>query len=117
MKKIIFTIVILLSLCLNNYANNEIKVLQEDNNSITISLKFNDLELRSIGLINGDEHFIVHADNSVRNLTYKAPDLPKLTTAIQLFERGKTHINIIEAISRGHRPRRRRRGARYPAFR
>ena len=79
MKKIIFTIVILLSLCLNNYANNKIKVLQEDNNSITISLKFNDFELRSIGLINGDEHFIVHADNSVRkNLAWKLATMVKL---------------------------------------
>ncbi len=97
MKKIL-SIFILLSFSFNYYSINDVKLIKEENNTISLSLDFDDYQLKSIGLIDGNEHFIIAADNTVPSLVDEAPNLPSITASIQLFEQGATHINITEAL-------------------
>ena len=96
MKKIL-SLFILFCIVFNYHAGNEVKFINESANSTSLSLEFNEHHLQSVGLIDGIEHFIVVAEDAVPNLHLNAPDLPKISAAIQLPSNGVSTINVISS--------------------
>ena len=96
MKKVL-SLFILFCLVFNSHAENIVKYIAESSNSITLSLEFDDYNFHSVGLINGTEHFIVSANNCVPNLDVNNPDIPKISSSIQIANTGLTSIDVISS--------------------
>ena len=96
MKKFL-SLLILICFVFTHHAGNEIKLISESANKTSLKLEFDDHELKPVGEIDGVEHFIVTAEDAVPNLNLNNPDIPKITAAIQLPNKGVSSINVVSS--------------------
>ena len=96
MKKFL-SLLILICFVFTHHAGNEIKLISESANKTSLKLEFDDHELKPVGEIDGIEHFIVTAEDAVPNLNLNNPDIPKITAAIQLPNKGVSSINVVSS--------------------
>jgi len=96
MKKILsFFSLILISFHL--YSINDITLLQDQDESITIAIEMNDFNLDQSILINGVSHSKINAKNTFPSLIQGYPDLPKMVSSIQLPNQGVSSYNVVNS--------------------
>ena len=96
MKKII-TLFLLYLTSFQLFASNEVKLVNENQNSLTISVDFNEYSIVSFEEISGVMHSKIIAQNTYPSLSLGNPNLPRLTCAIELPATGSSSYTIISS--------------------
>nr|AOE09736.1 arginine-specific cysteine proteinase [uncultured bacterium]CCF99522.1 peptidase, C25 family (arginine-specific cysteine proteinase) [uncultured Flavobacteriia bacterium] len=96
MKKII-TLFLLFLTSFQLFASNEVKLVNENQNSLTISVDFNEYSIVPFEEISGVMHSKIIAQNTYPSLSLGNPNLPRLTCAIELPATGSSSYTIISS--------------------
>ena len=94
------TILRILAVCLVSFhsiADNGIKLIQGQGNTLQITVDFTDFELVDAGIIDGIMHSRISAENAYPSLLLGNPDLHRMVESIQLPAKGSSELKIIEA--------------------